>query len=265
MSSIEDQIYELQARILRQQAEIQALNAEIAELNRDLAPFRARYERIVQPIADQLEAVKAAIQHLKDLQFRQEMGWQEAAEAFETPWRSDTDSDTSAEDLPPVDQLPTTNTRKSDRIKSLYRQLARQYHPDLARSPQDRAFRTQLMSLINRAYVENDLATLERLEDPDAASESAASEVSSEERKLQRLQEKTAELNMQIRDLKAERSELRYGTLMELKINESLARSQGRNLLKEIAGEMEAEYWSLVGQLNELQSQLRSGNHGSKL
>ncbi len=44
--------------------------------------------------------------------------------------------------------------------KKLYHALAKLFHPDLTSDPDDKQWREQLMSQINAAYAERDIATL---------------------------------------------------------------------------------------------------------
>ena len=48
----------------------------------------------------------------------------------------------------------------NDETKKLYHALAKRFHPDLTSDPDDKQWREQLMSQINAAYAERDLATL---------------------------------------------------------------------------------------------------------
>jgi len=45
-------------------------------------------------------------------------------------------------------------------IRKMYRKLMHKYHPDFARSDDDKKFRTDLTAKLNRAYQEGDIATL---------------------------------------------------------------------------------------------------------
>ena len=58
---------------------------------------------------------------------------------------------------------PERRTVVGEQAKRLFRQLARLIHPDLARDPQERERRTNLMVVANEAYEQGDVAALERL------------------------------------------------------------------------------------------------------
>jgi hypothetical protein len=56
--------------------------------------------------------------------------------------------------------LPTDAPRDKAAEKRLYRELARRFHPDLAKSATESAYRTALMAAVNRAYSAGDVHTL---------------------------------------------------------------------------------------------------------
>jgi hypothetical protein len=56
--------------------------------------------------------------------------------------------------------LPTDTPTDKGAEKRLYRELARRFHPDLATSIFERAYRTTIMATINSAYAEGDTETL---------------------------------------------------------------------------------------------------------
>lgn len=252
---IEDQIANLRLKIVEQEQELGLLERECNELEADMADFESRYNQLVKPIANQIEAVKAALDKLRNLQLLQQMGEKLKVENL---WRSEKTAPTDqADDLPSEDILPSAKKRKGSRhlrIKKLYRQLARSYHPDLAIDEDERERRTKIMSLINTAYQENDLDSLEALDDatPDQQTEAINSSLPLAVMLLRHLEQQYYDLAVTIRDLKVRRHNLLYGPLMELKLEDSLARSRGEDLLSALADDMQQEYWRYVKELDEL-------------
>jgi DnaJ-class molecular chaperone len=57
-------------------------------------------------------------------------------------------------EAPPKPLSPATEAK----IKKLYRQLARSFHPDLASDDADRAYRTDKMTAVNDAYAARSMA-----------------------------------------------------------------------------------------------------------
>jgi hypothetical protein len=62
---------------------------------------------------------------------------------------------------------PTYTNKDSEydqnELKSLYRKLAKLYHPDRYKNPQDKKFFKKRMAEINQAFIKKDIATLKRL------------------------------------------------------------------------------------------------------
>ncbi len=56
--------------------------------------------------------------------------------------------------------LPTETPRDKAAEKRLYRELARRFHPDLAETAVEQAYRTSVMAAVNNAYADNDVQAL---------------------------------------------------------------------------------------------------------
>lgn len=146
-------------------------------------------------------------------------------------------------------------------IKSLYRKLARRYHPDLARSEADRAVSNQQMAEINRAYNAGDLKGLMRLagiglpygvELPGTSTEDALhrKETMSE---LEWTEMKLKEVSQQI-------TRMSSLPIVKLSLEVKLARHQGRNLLLELAADLRAKVGRKLAERDYLQAQINAHN-----
>lgn len=265
---IQDKIADYRQLVAAQERELAQLEAECAALRSEIAEFEARYNAQIKPLMDQLDAVKAAVQSLRELQARQvfedvavdvDSLWQ-AAPRIEPQPRPNQPDEPLWEDGDDPDAVRKRNpiNSKANQLKQVYRQLARRFHPDYAQDEEDRSHRTRLMALINTAYQEGDLEALQLLDTADDATTSEAddSQLSLATLELRRLQQRHHDLARQIRQIKEARSELRYGSLMEMKLQESLARARGEDLLADLAAELQAEYWGYVTQLDALKASL---------
>ena len=95
---------------------------------------------------------------------------------------------------------PQLDAETEAEILRLYRELAKRFHPDRARTEQDRARRTDLMLRINVAYSERDLVTLQAMaREADTGDPSAV--LLSEEERVQWAHRVIARMNMQIAEL----------------------------------------------------------------
>lgn len=128
------------------------------------------------------------------------------------------------------------NPNESAKIKQLYRQLARRFHPDMALNDEDRQYRTQMMMAINAAYASNDLAKLRQIAlepDPAGFSHSETEQQIAEMlwRELAHCQSRLAEVRQEIARLEAHKS-------AKLLRRAEEARVKGRDLIAEIAADL---------------------------
>lgn len=255
---LDSQAETLRALINEAEKEVAILELDCSELQAEIADFESRYNELVKPLLGQIEAVKSAIDKLKDLKMQQDLGKRVSADDV---WRSASQTANS----PTEERLrPSKSAEKPDgeKIKQLYRDLARRFHPDLATDAADAERRTQLMALINRAYQEGDLSTLETINKSapiNMLNRNAPvnTEIPLASLLLRRLQSQYEDLSLQIRQLRERQSELRYGSLMNLKLEASLARAKGEDLLTNLAKDLQAEYWGYVQTLDTLRATLK--------
>ncbi len=147
-------------------------------------------------------------------------------------------------------------------LKTLYRKLARRYHPDLARDEAGRSAANEQMAQINQAYAGGDLKALLSLAGigipygmqlPEAEQgrngrRTPLSELEQLERKLKAVQE-------QIRRM----SNL---PIVKLSLEVKLAQHQGRNLLREMVSELEYKVGRKMAERDYLQAQIRAHSEG---
>ncbi len=105
--------------------------SELSKLQSDLLAFESRYLSIVGSLYDQLAEIEKEIARIQGLEFK-----------------DDVDSGSLADDVVGCGQ----NRFYSERLKKLYREVARKFHPDLVQCEQERHHRHLLMVEVNRAY-----------------------------------------------------------------------------------------------------------------
>jgi chromosome segregation ATPase len=138
-------------------------------------------------------------------------------------------------------------------IKTLYRQLARRFHPDLALDETDRAYRTDLMMAINAAYAAGDLAALERL----------ATEPNSLSRAPQNLEELAISLQREVdrcrrrlAEIATEMATLESHNSARLMKRVERAAAEGRDLLAELATDLRRRIGQKMVERDVLETQL---------
>ncbi|HEX2952230.1 MAG TPA: molecular chaperone DnaJ [Armatimonadota bacterium] len=129
--------------------------------------------------------------------------------------------------------------KPSDQLKKLYREIAKNLHPDLTTDPNERTRRQSIMSQANEAYQHGDEARLEAIlleweHSPDAVQgEGPAMELIRVIRKIAQIQERHEILTQ-------EADKLQQSELFELKKMVDVAEKHGKDVLASIAEQLDA-------------------------
>jgi hypothetical protein len=243
-----EQLYTL---IERKRAVLAQQRLELAKLQAELDTFGQLYERLIGKLQDELDGVWQSIEQLQMADQRYSMNGGSSSgneslwgpygsleEAFDAKYRNGPHADSA--------QYSYTKVTASDKeLKLLYRKLARQYHPDTTTDPIEKQRRTVLMAQINAAYRAKNYKELRSLElDGGKRSKPAAVQVEPPPSTQQTLNDLTAmihKLDDEIDWVKIEHQRLMTCPLMQFKIECSLARSQGRDVLREMASSLRAD------------------------
>lgn len=125
----------------------------------------------------------------------------------------------------------------SDRLKAAYRALARKYHPDLARTEEERLRAGEVMARINALYKTADLPRLEALAEQAKGGELEDADLPVDEQ-LTVLQERADWFDTVLQNLRDERAALERSPSCELWRNVELAAQHDRDLIEEVRAEM---------------------------
>jgi hypothetical protein len=251
------------------QLELQAAEAELADLNKHLRTFEAQVDARLGNWLDQLSELNAETEQLNEQlrHIREEnlfgadlMKYHDGAPQPGRPTRLDS--------LPPQglqfkqatsiydNAHPISAGTPLPDIKTLYRRLARRYHPDLARNNADRTLSNEQMKQINQAYEAGDMHTLMRLAGmsipfgvdlPQSPRSSDLQNASMTE--LEKVEHKLHTLRMQI-------DRLSNLPIVKLSLDVKLARHRGRDLLGEMAAELEYKVARKIAERDYLKAQI---------
>ena len=262
MNELHHQISRQKEQIANQEAVLADLEADVLDLRRDLSDFERRYKRIAEPLAIRLDAVKTALADLEEKATFERFGghplgdenpqqsdWElpqgyvPADEQFRRTWHK------PGATIEPQAELPIQPKPRETSIKKLYRQLALRYHPDLTSDAGERVTRTALMARINQAYSERNLEALQTLA---GQREVVSVDQPLEALQLQELRQINSQLTERISALRIEYSNLLHSEMVRLAMEDRYASSRGRDLLAEIAADLEREYNACMIRLEQL-------------
>jgi hypothetical protein len=266
VTRIQDKILNLEQAIQAAQADLFSRESELLDLRAELAAIERQYEARIGARLAALEAVNAEIRVCRQkldeaqiwgaggIQRRYGPQYASAGEQYRQARQEDKSGFSFASFTEQMVEQPLS-PEKEAQLKSLYRQLCRRFHPDLAQDEADRACRTEMMAKINSAYAAQDLPELTSLsEQPDCdkiSPEMAAGQrLVSLQDTLQRLLERRQDIDRQI-------AQLVHSDLIELSVQVKLARQQGRDLWAEMTADVESELAEKRAELEALEKQLQ--------
>lgn len=231
----------LKQRLAEREAELESYEAELSD-------FEIRYRRalghryaVLDDLADQIEQFK-----------RDASGGAGAAGGPEGDGRSPDglgDADRDDQDGPGQNWAWAWGEREPEQglhrmvpveAKRLFRLLARQIHPDLARDPGERERRTNLMVAANKAYEQGDVETLRHLlEEWDQSPDSVAG--SSPAAELERIIRHVLRVEARLDRLDKRFSDLESSAMGWLRRRVDKAAGEGWDLLSHMVKELDRQ------------------------
>jgi hypothetical protein len=239
--------------------------AELTDRRADIEAFEFEYEATVGVLLMQLERVDAEVKdYLDRIQQRRNektfgTSFSSVEEQYRKTWRS-------APTMPPPKKKVFVSENTEAQIKKLYRQLARRYHPDLAADEAERDFRTDMMTAVNDAYAARSLAELMAL--AKEVEIKGQSEPSSKEfaglDMIEALEEELARCQRRLLQIDLDMQSLYTHHLVELSTEVKFGKQQGRDILAEMAVEVERQIARKSVERDMIKSQFDDLDSGSR-
>ena len=221
--------------------QVEELTVTVEKLKSEVDTFQHRYNAHISRYYLELDKVELETKEYRlRLQLRRENVSEDEIEArvascFRTS-RARIDADEAVDDPHPTSEDDPLPAPQAKHLQNLYRKLAKRYHPDKTIDAKEQYKREQLMPLINRAYQEQDIQTLERLslgETEPHVSEKTTAE------KRDALQAELRNLNRAASELRLEINRLKTGRTYQLKQQVENAKNAGTDLLSGLAKDLE--------------------------
>jgi hypothetical protein len=202
----------------------------LANLQSTMRAFEARYLGAVGERYDELAKIEKEIATLQGLEF------------------DDEEPVSLADDEVGCGQ----NRFHSDKLKKLYREVARKFHPDLSSCPQERQHRHQLMVEINRAY---ETGAEDRLQDLLEAGEGFESvEIGgSMSAEMILLVRRTAETKQRLAEIESKIEEATSSEIYKLKLRVENAEEIGVDLFADLIAQVDRQIKKAGNRLEHLQ------------
>jgi hypothetical protein len=237
--------------LARKQDELALLQSELAErelyltnLRTEISSFEAQYLRRVGTLYAELDEWNAKIAELKAKREATPEAQSAAAEA-----RAQADESGSAVH---GEAAAAKEFTPSAELKSLYREVAKRVHPDLATDQADRDMRDRLMKEVNRAFQRGDADTLRKiLEEYESSPQSVrgtgvGADLVHLLRQIKQVKDRLVEIELEV-------AKLAESELAKLKAKADIASGQGRDLLAEMAAAVQGRV-NVARQLHEAEA-----------
>lgn len=216
------------------EAELPQRELDLATLQAELHAFEGIYLRTVGGRLAKLDEIKAQIAEAEAQLKPKDKKIQEQAAKSRAQARK------SAEATGFTQESRVEKFKPSESLKKLFREVAKLIHPDLAVDNKERLLRQKLMADANRAYEEGDEAKLRAiLAEWESSPESIKGEGTAAE--LVRVIRKIDQVEKRLHAIEIEIAQLKESDLYKLKTKVEKAEDEGRNLLGELASQVDEE------------------------
>ncbi len=254
-------IEEASDRELRElREELTARQERVAQLEFELFETRADLTRFERDLDDRLGGLKQQLQNIETqlvearrrAERRAQWGGrldtsevpEDVVEQFQRKWRPQEKSSPS-----PHPKVQLDETAK-DEFKSLYRSLAKRFHPDLATNPKEKRWRERQMAEVNEAYAEQDIRALQSIaEKPNWQPENLPK---TRDEIICELYAEVRRLDQVIMSLEEQSHELVHSPTVKLMLDVRFARREGRDLLGEMSNDLLARIVIAKNELSAL-------------
>jgi hypothetical protein len=260
---------------LRQpQNDLNSAEAELEDLNRQLSSFESLVDSYLGSLLDQLSELNTETAALDSQlrQIREERMFGREVMHYQDGAPRPTRQSNLSDPLPHgISQRSAIHARADGHsaaeqaipdIKDLYRKLARRYHPDLARSEADRAASNEQMTEINRAYNAGDLKVLIQLAGMGLPYGVALPVTPLPGSKQSKQMSELEQAELKLTAVRQQITRMSNWPIVRLSLEYKLAQHQGRNLLREMATELQYKVGRKLAERDYLQAQIKTSTTG---
>lgn len=248
----DSELRELQLDLQERQERVAQLEFEISDTNAELGRFERDYAARVGVLEQQVQALEADLEQARFKAARRAQ-WGDKAdspdmhvdvlEQFRRAW---TPKDKPPE--PPPEE-PITEEIKAE-LKTMFRALAKRFHPDLVTDPEAKRWRQKVMAQVNEAYAAQDVKALQALAEKQERPEAPVQK--SREQILADMRAEVRRLDSVILHLQRSLDDLINSNTVKLMLEVTIAARQGRDLLEEMAKDLRSRIANLEAEIASL-------------
>jgi hypothetical protein len=252
-----DQATDLEMRDAQRQ--VAHRHDQVAQLETELAETRTELELFKRRLDDELGNLKHTLSVL-----RAKLTKQRRSAEWKAQWGDRAGSEGVPEDV--VEQFQkrwrprgapakekkevSLDDQGKEKLKTVFRALAKRFHPDLVMDPGEKRRRENIMSEVNQAYAAKDLAALEKLlETPEVT---PGEPVRTREEELDHLRKEILRLDTVIEELEKTLLDLVNSSTVKLMLDVTMAKNERRDLLAEMAADYRTEISRIESELSLL-------------
>jgi hypothetical protein len=227
----------------RQRGELESLQSELAEselalatLHSELSAFERQYLDVVGRRYAELDDLEAQIAEVNARRHPTDPSARQKADSALARARK------SKEEVGDVvrERSSTSDFAPTDELKALYRQAARELHPDLTTDEEERERRKRAMAELNRAYEECDEERIRQILDEWRSSPDQVRGDDTAAQLVRTIRE-IAQVRKRLDAIKSEIERIAQGELYRLMKQVQEATACGQDLLVEIAGQLDTQ------------------------
>lgn len=246
------ELRDLEEELSFSQERVAQLEFELADTRADLLRFERTYEDRLGPLESRVAELQADLEQAR-IKAARRAQWGDrldeedqpvdVLEQFRRTW-TPREKPTAPPPEPEVDEA------SKEQMKTIFRALAKRFHPDLVTDLKIKLWRQDIMAQINEAYAAQDMVALQKFSDrPDRPEETVEK---TREEQIADLNKEIRRLDQVIRDLERTLKELINSHTVKLMLEVSIASQQGLDLLQEMAEALKREISQMEAELASL-------------
>lgn len=242
----DDELIRLRIRLNKKQEYIAILELELFNTRAALYEYQILFNERILPIEQNLQRLRRYL--YEALNAQRSNGSEEEKPDFSEPEEDFTYQDRAEEEWRKVGkETKAKDPRTEEKIRKLFHELAKRFHPDLTTDLEEKKYRQEVMTKVNQAYSKRDLKALEALsEQPDRPAPSA---IQSREDEINTLKTELFRLDGVIAELKASIHHLEESPAMKLMLEARIQRRNGKDLLSEMENKLKEQVVDLENHL----------------